>query len=240
MESSLKYFMAISENKRKELELKGTELKIDNLKKKMLSQYWKDKISVFDEMIRLNVKTPSYDDERLAEDNNEHSEENKLSLGPMTIDAKLLSSKPITLQRGKSCSRVEPIINIEGTDAVCYPNKEAKRGRKVELNQRVLRRIEQCKALEDSIAAIRCKSASRRLGSALTRSSSVLTPRPQTAPKLSGKSKGTTSKTGSRDDLNGTDDRPSTSFGSFKREAYISTPLPHRPPSSKSRNDSPR
>lgn len=237
METSLKYFEAISENKRKESELRGMELKIDNLKKKMLTQYWKDKISVFDEMIRLNVKTPTYDDERISGVECEQSDDNKLTLGPMTIDAKLLSSRPVTLQRGKTCSRIEPVINIEGTEAVCYPNKEAKRGRKVELNQRVLRRIEQCKALEDNIAAIRIKSASRRLTSSLSRSASALEQRPQTAHNTTGRSKGGPNKnTGTDKDSK----RPSTSLGSFKRDAYITTPLPRRPSTSLSRNNSPR
>jgi len=56
-ENNLKYFSAISENKRKDVELKFQETQIDRLQKKMLTRYWKDKISIFDEMIKLNVKT---------------------------------------------------------------------------------------------------------------------------------------------------------------------------------------
>lgn len=244
MDSNLKYFIAISENKRKEVELKGMETKIDDLKKKMLTRYWKDKISVFDEMIRLNVKTPSYDFERSKEENDDR--DNKLTLGPMAIDSKLLSGKPVSLQRGnKPGSRIEPVINIEGTDAVCYPNKEAKRGRKVGLNLSVLRRMEQCKALEESIASIRCKSAARREDSH-TRRNALDFQRPKTAPKLSGKSKSLenenrpgTSPAGISTEGRSADEtkrRPSTSLGSFKREAYISTPIYRRSSTSLSSN----
>lgn len=244
MDSNLKYFIAISENKRKELELKGTESKIDDLKKKMLTRYWKEKIGVFDEMIRLNVKTPSYDHGRKATDSDDG--DNQMSLGPMSIDSKLLSNRPVTLQRGiKSGSRIEPVINIEGTETVCYPNKEAKKGRKVGLNLSVLRRMEQCKALEENIASIRCKSAARR--EALDRNSTFVQ-RPKTAPNITSKSKKRDKKldssTASIPDETSADDnhRPSTSLGTFTREAYITTPLPRRPStslSSKSRK-SPR
>jgi hypothetical protein len=246
MDSNLKYFIAISENKRKEMELRGTESKIDDLKKKMLTRYWKDKIGVFDEMIRLNVKTPSYDHERKA--NESVDGDNQMSLGPMSIDSKLLSNRPVTLQRGtKAGSRIEPVINIEGTDAVCYPNKEAKRGRKVGLNLSVLRRMEQCKALEENIASIRCKSAARREMLSLDRNS-LFVERPKTAPTITSKSKkkdkkldASTPSDSEEISTEGTK-RPSTSLGNFKREAYITTPLPRRPStslSSKSKN-SPR
>jgi len=156
-DSNLRYFEAISENKRKENALRREESKIDDLKKKMLTKYWKDKIGVFDEMIRLNVKTPTYDCEHSG-----RSSSNSMTMGSVAIDSKLLSGRPVTLQKGsKGASRVEPVINIEGTDAVCYPNKEAKRGRRVELNKQTLRRIEQCKTLEDNIASIRVQSARR-------------------------------------------------------------------------------
>lgn len=232
MDLNLKYFIAISENKRKELELKGRELQIDDLKKKMLTKYWKDKTSIFDDMIRLNVKTPSYDYERIPGAN--HDEDKIVTLGPMNIDSKLMSNKPVVLQRGlKAGERIEPVINIEGTDAVCYPNKEAKKGRKVELNRSILRRIEQCKALEQSIASIRCKSAFRRETLQLMHSNAPAAPRPNTAPGLSDTSSPNDSRPLTSPGLVSNESVDvnrisSTSVGPLKRGAYISTSAPMR------------
>ena len=153
-DSTMKYFIAISENKKKELELKTREIKIADEQKKMLTRYWKDKIDVFDDMIRLNVRTPTYSGR--ATPGMEGEEDGRITLGPMQVDAKLMSNKPISLQRGKKgvSSGLEPVISIEGSDAICYPNKEARKGRKVPLNPGVLRRIEQCKVLTESIDSL--------------------------------------------------------------------------------------
>lgn len=142
------------------MELKSTSLKIDWEQKKMLSRYWKDKIDVFDEMIRLNVRTPSYSERSTPSEENDEGDKGKIKLGHMNVDAKLLSNKPVSLQRGKkgSSAGIEPVICIEGSDAVCYPNKEARKGRKVALNLGVLRRIEQCKVLAESIDSLHSKT----------------------------------------------------------------------------------
>lgn len=224
------------------MELRTLENKIDDLRKKMLTRYWKEKISVFDDMIRLNVKTPTYDGERamsaLGRADGADDDTQSMSLGPMSIDSKLLSSRPVTLQRGnKAGTRIEPVINIEGTDAVCYPNKEAKRGRKVGLNQGVLRRLEQCKTLEENIASIRCKSARRREGSAIhMRRNGSPTRRPKTAPGKTSQGKKKTQEENSAEEENDTekdmfDRRPSTSVGSFKREGFITAPNERQRPS---------
>ena len=157
-DSTMKYFIAISENKKKELELKNTEFKIEGEQKKMLTRYWKDKIDVFDEMIRLNVRTPTYSGRDTP--GTDRESDGRITLGPMKIDAKLMSGKPMSLQRGKKglSSGIEPVISIEGSDAVCYPNKEARKGRKVALNIGVLRRMEQCKALAESIESLHDKT----------------------------------------------------------------------------------
>lgn len=235
-DSNLRYFIAISENKRKDMELRNLENKIDDLQKKMLTRYWKEKISVFDDMIRLNVKTPSYDGERAmsALGKPDDDDTQSMSLGPMSIDTKLLSNRPVTLQRGnKGGGRIEPVINIEGTDAVCYPNKEAKRGRKVGLNQGVLRRLEQCRTLEENIASIRCKSASRRNENSLNLRRNGSSRRPKTAPgKTTGKDpKSTEEEDGPANDRDILERRPSTSIGSFKREGFITAPTERRRPS---------
>lgn len=243
-DTNLRYFIAISENKRKDMELRNLENKIDGLQKKMLTRYWKEKISVFDDMIRLNVKTPSYDSERatsaLGKADGADDGSQSMAMGAISIDTKLLSNRPVTLQKGnKGMGRIEPIINIEGTDAVCYPNKEAKRGRKVGLNLGVLRRLEQCRVLEENIASIRCKSASRRDASSteIRRSASVIS-RPKTAPgKTSdkGKKRPETSRTEKTTDSDQIRDslerRPSTSIGSFKREGFITASTERRRPS---------
>ena len=158
-DSTMKYFIAISENKKKDLELKHTELKIEGEQKKMLTRYWKDKIDIFDDMIRLNVRTPTYTGRTTPGAEDEPNDNGRISLGPMQVDAKLMSNKPVSLQRGKkgSSAGLEPVICIEGSDAICYPNKEARKGRKVALNCGVLRRMEQCKAITDSIDSIQNK-----------------------------------------------------------------------------------
>ena len=241
-DTGLRYFVAISENKRQDVELKNVESKIDGMKKKMLTQYWKDKINIFDEMIRLNVKTPSYERDRSSEG---QEGDNHMSLGPMNIDSKLLSNRPITLQRGtKQGARMEPVISVEGTYAVCYPNKEARKGRRVGLNARVLRRMEQCKTLEDSIASIKNRDRSLEYNNPYGL-------RPKTAPsKFSSrtprKNRPATTAAGhhSMDDADnltkGSLDekadqrpvtasaeitrRPSTSFSASKRDCYLTTP----------------
>ena len=224
-DSNLRYFEAISENKRKENALRREESKIDDLKKKMLTKYWKDKIGVFDEMIRLNVKTPTYDCEHSG-----RSSSNSMTMGSVAIDSKLLSGRPVTLQKGsKGASRVEPVINIEGTDAVCYPNKEAKRGRRVELNKQTLRRIEQCKTLEDNIASIRVQSARRDVADVNFRNAAWLAAkRPKSAPRPS--SKKSTKRPPFEDDGDVTP-RPSTVASSYRRQGFITSSTEHRRPS---------
>ena len=159
-DSTMKYFIAISENKRKDMELKSASLKIEGEQKKMLTRYWKDKIDVFDDMIRLNVRTPTYSGRASPGEENEEDHSGRINLGHMKVDAKLLSNKPISLQRGKKgvSAGIEPVICVEGSDAVCYPNKEARKGRKVALSLGVLRRMEQCKALTESIDSIHSKA----------------------------------------------------------------------------------
>ncbi|KAH3846001.1 uncharacterized protein LOC127873189 [Dreissena polymorpha] len=242
-DTNIRYFVAISENKRKQNELRYQESKIDDLKKKMLSKYWKDKFSVFDEMIRLNVKTPSYSEERVnayvTNDGKMTPSDKSMTLGAMAIDSKLLSNRPVTLQKNlKPGTRIEPIISIEGSDAVCYPNKEAKRGRKVLLNQRVLRRIEQCKALEESIASSRCKSARRDVSDVMYRRNGSQVRRPKTAPALKPKSDSDVSNDeppSSQDakdvNVNVSTRRPSTSVSSYRREGLI-TSIQRRPSTS--------
>ena len=156
VDSTMRYFVAISENKRKDMELKSASLRIEGEQKKMLTRYWKDKIDVFDDMIRLNVRTPTYSGRTSPGDDNKEYNSGRISLGHMKVDSKLMSNKPISLQRGKkgASAGVEPVICIEGSDAVCYPNKEARKGRKVALGLGVLRRIEQCKAITESIDSI--------------------------------------------------------------------------------------
>ena len=236
-DNNMRYFIAISENKRKDMELRGLENKIDVLQKKMLSRYWKEKISVFDDMIRLNVKTPSYDNERATSAlgrTGGGEEIQSMALGPMSIDSKLLSNRPVTLQKGnKNLGPIQPVISIEGTDAVCYPNKEAKRGRKVGLGQGVLRRLEQCKTLEENIA--RCKSATRRDScSLILRRNGSSMRRPKTAPgKTTAKSSkptdistDTENKEAEHDSINL--ERKQSIGSSFKREGFITAPLTDR------------
>lgn len=243
-DSKIRYFVAISENKRKQNELRRQESKIDDLKKKMLTKYWKDKFSVFDEMIRLNVKTPSFSEERVnacvAKDGKMTPPPDKsMTLGAMAIDSKLMSNRPVTLQKGlMPGTRIEPIISIEGSDAVCYPNKEAKRGRKVGLNQRVLRRIEQCKAVEENIASARCKSARRDVSDVMYRRNGSQVRRPKTAPASNPKADSdvTTEEPATPRDVkdvnaNVLTRRPSTSVSSYRREGLI-TSIPRRPSTS--------
>ena len=156
VDSTMKYFVAISENKRKDIELKSASLRIEGEQKKMLTRYWKDKIDVFDDMIRLNVRTPTYSGRTSPGEDNKEENNGRINLGHMKVDAKLMSNKPMSLQRGKkgASAGIEPVICIEGSDAVCYPNKEARKGRKVALSLGVLRRMEQCKALTESIDSI--------------------------------------------------------------------------------------
>ncbi|KAK3597145.1 hypothetical protein CHS0354_038068 [Potamilus streckersoni] len=164
MDSSMRYFNAVTENKRKELQLKGIALHIDDEQKRVITKYWKDKFDLFDEMIKLYVRTPTYKRSSIDKEPGDKCDNGEIRMGGVNIDSKLLSGKPVSLQkrgRGRGSAHMEPIISIVGKDAICYPTNEAKRGRKVELTTKEARRIAQVKNISANLDNIVIQKSSR-------------------------------------------------------------------------------
>lgn len=138
--SMTKYFNAVADNKRIDAGLRSYELRIDDNRRKAINRIWKTKFDLLDELVLINVKTPH------CQNNITDTTENRVDLKRMHLDDKLFSSKPISFGHKKSKTPMSPVIEVEGTEAVCYPNPEAKRGRHVMLDRRTLRRIEAAKA----------------------------------------------------------------------------------------------
>jgi hypothetical protein len=55
------------------------------------------------------------------------------------------SSNTVSFGYKKSKTPMAPVIEVNGTEAVCYPNPDAKRGRHVQLDKRTSMRIEAAK-----------------------------------------------------------------------------------------------
>ncbi|KAL3873792.1 hypothetical protein ACJMK2_036877 [Sinanodonta woodiana] len=164
IETSMRYFNAVSENKRKELQLKVIGLHIDDEQKRVITKYWKDKFDLFDEMIKLYVRTPTYKKSNMDKQPGDKCVTGEIRMGGVNIDSKLLSGKPVSLQktgRGRGSAPMEPIISIVGKDAICYPTNEAKRGRKVELTTKEARRMAQVKNISVNLDNIEFQKSSR-------------------------------------------------------------------------------
>lgn len=135
-----KYFNAVADNKRIDAGLRSYELRMDDIKRKAINRIWKTKFDLLDELVLINVKTPH------CRDSKTDPEENRIDLTRMCVDDKLFSSKPISFGHKRPKTPIAPVIEVKGTEAVCYPNPEAKRGRHVVLDRRTLRRFEAAKA----------------------------------------------------------------------------------------------
>lgn len=135
-----KYFNAVADNKRIDAGLKVYELRIDGFRKKAINRIWKTKFDLLDELVLLHVKTPECKLEKTKT-----SSINRVDLRSMSLDAKLFSSKPVSFGYTKSKTPMAPVIEVNGTEAVCYPNPDAKRGRHVQLDKRTSMRIEAAK-----------------------------------------------------------------------------------------------
>lgn len=133
-----KYFNAVADNKRIDAGLKVYELRIDGFRKKAINRIWKTKFDLLDELVLLHVKTPECKLEKT-------SSSNRVDLRSMSLDDKLFSSKPVSFGYKKSKTPMAPVIEVNGTEAVCYPNPDAKRGRHVQLDKRTSMRIEAAK-----------------------------------------------------------------------------------------------
>ncbi|VDI06491.1 Hypothetical predicted protein [Mytilus galloprovincialis] len=137
--SMTKYFNAVADNKRIDAGLKVYEHRIDDSRRKAINRIWKTKFELLDELVLLNVKTPECHGKRPG------TGEIRVGLKNMTLDDKLFSSKPVSFGCKKSKTPVAPVIEVNGKEAVCYPNPEARRGRHVLLDKKTSRRIESAK-----------------------------------------------------------------------------------------------
>ena len=171
--TGVKYFNAVTSNKMKECKLKETEMKIDESRKRALIKYWKDKFDILDDLVLLNVKTSRYSkkkteqlkDDSLPEeeaDGQADDSSGKIRLSEMQMDSKLLTNKPMTIGKGKEPGLLKPVIEIVGSDAICYPNSEAKRGRTVRLNYTTRRRLEAAKHHEQALVSLEEKKLGRQ------------------------------------------------------------------------------
>jgi hypothetical protein len=112
-----KYFDAVADNKRIDAGLKVYELRIDGFRKKAINRIWKTKFDLLDELVLLNVVTPECKLEKTKT-----SSSNRVSLRSMNLDDKLFSSKPVSFGYKKSKTPMAPVIEVNGTEAVCYYN----------------------------------------------------------------------------------------------------------------------
>lgn len=163
-EASLsRYFKSVSLNKIKELRLREQEDKIDDERKRVMSKFWKDKYDILDDLVQINVKTPTYNKSTGSSSGSDKKGDHKIQLGNMNFDGKLLTGVPMTLKKKKREpeQRVEPVISIVGTEAICYPNSESKRGRRVKLDTRTTRTLEAAKAHEQTLETLSMQKYTR-------------------------------------------------------------------------------
>lgn len=160
--SGAKYFDAISNNKRQEYKLKEAEQKIDHSKRRMLLKFWKEKYDLMDDLVLLHVKTPVFVAPSKASSLRPlSSSRTRIEIQNVCLDSKLLTNKPTTTGRMRPVYSSSPVIDIQGEDAVCYPNKQAKHGRAVHMNYPLRRRLEVAKQLEKSLITLELRKDCR-------------------------------------------------------------------------------
>lgn len=156
-EASLtRYFKSVSLNKIKEVRLREQEDRIDDERRRVMSKFWKDKYDILDDLVQINVKTPTYNKFSGSSMSADKKDGHNIQLGNMNFDGKLLTGVPLTLKKKKQDHelRVEPVICVIGTEAICYPNSESKRGRRIKLDTRTTRTLEAAKAHEQTLETL--------------------------------------------------------------------------------------
>lgn len=153
--SGVKYFDAISNNKRHEYKLKEAEHKIDDSKRRMLLKFWKEKYDLMNDLVLLHVKTPEFvSPDKMKSLTLPPANGRRIEIRNMSLDSQLLTNKPTTTGRKRPVLSSSPVIDIKGEDAICYPNKQAKHGRTVHMNYPLRRRLEVVRKLEYSLISL--------------------------------------------------------------------------------------
>ncbi|OWF37104.1 hypothetical protein KP79_PYT09795 [Mizuhopecten yessoensis] len=163
--SKMKYFNAMFSNRRNEYRLREKEVRLETQQRKAITKMWQEKYNLLDELVQINVRTPRY--QPSADDNNtdDTPDTNTISLGEVKIDAKLFATKPTSIG-GKAKLQAErikvaPVIDVVGTEAICYPNSEAKKGRRVLLPYQTSRRMEAVRSHHIALDNLRSQKGSR-------------------------------------------------------------------------------
>lgn len=160
--SGAKYFDAISNNKRQEHKLKEVEHKIDDSKRRMLLKFWKEKYDLMNDLVLLHVKTPEFvAPSKLKSLSPQPTSDTRIEIHNVCLDSKLLTNKPSTTGRKRAVYSSSPVIDIQGEEVICYPNKQAKHGRAVHMNYSLRRRLEVAKQLEKSLVSLELRRDSR-------------------------------------------------------------------------------
>lgn len=162
--SNMKYFNAMFSNRRNEHRLREQEVRLDVQQRKSITKMWQEKYNLLDELVQINVRTPRYQPTTQG-GTDDTPEANTVSLGKVNIDAKLFATKPTSVG-GKAKLQAErikvaPLIDVVGTEAICYPNSEAKKGRHVPLPYQTSRRLEAVKSHHTALDNLRTQKGSR-------------------------------------------------------------------------------
>lgn len=147
--AGVKYFNAVSTNKRFVVKQHDEMHRIDAMQRRMLGRVWKEKEDLLNEFIKINVRTPT------GSAGSRHIE-----LKQMAVDPRLVLPMDGKARCLKHQAVIVPVITIDGRGATLYPKKGAKHGRHIELTSKVFERMHKANNISSNLEYI--ASGSRR------------------------------------------------------------------------------